>query len=91
MNNSTEAIEIKDAQAFEAAMNAVEFGSPLYFDLTRHFADEMRKAVSHGRTCTTERMVLLYPIFREINIEMDEINVYWEKERRKTSNGRTKN
>jgi hypothetical protein len=42
----------------------------------------MRKAVE-GRICTPERMARLYPIFREINVEMDGINDYWAKIRRK--------
>ena len=45
--------------------------SPLYTELWSLFSDEMRRAVKYGRICTPERMSVLYPIFREINIEQD--------------------
>ena len=65
-------IETKDAKTFAEVVQNVEWASPLCFQLQRHFADEMYKAIE-GRICTPERMALLYPIFREINIEQDEI------------------
>ena len=49
-----------------------EVGSEERFALARHYTEEMRRAVDHGRICTPERMIALYPIFREINIEQDE-------------------
>ena len=33
----------------------------------------MKKAVEYERICTPERMAALYPIFREINAEQEEI------------------
>lgn len=44
--------------------------------LTAHFTDEMNKAIE-GRITTPKRMAKLYPIFREINFEMEEI-IYWQ-------------
>lgn len=78
--NNTNQTEIPetDGKTFADAILNAEFGSPLYHQLARHFADEMYKAIK-GRICTPERMAVLYPIFREINIEMDEINAYWDK------------
>jgi hypothetical protein len=35
-------------------------------------------------------MAKLYPIFREINLEMDEINAYWDKEDAKEARRRAK-
>jgi hypothetical protein len=82
-NNKTETTEIKEGAVFGQAILNAEIGSPLYLQMARHFADEMFKAVNHGRICTPERMAGLYPIFREINVEMDEINLHWrEKENR---------
>jgi len=49
----------------------------------------MNKAVN-GRICTPERMVLLYPIFREINAEMDEINAETERDKRRLERRKTK-
>lgn len=71
--------EKPEAEVFAEMITTVEFGSELYLKLASHFSDEMRKAVNQGRICTPERMALLYPIFREINIEMDEIDKYWRK------------
>lgn len=44
-----------------------------HLELATYFTSEMHKAIE-GRICTNERMIALYPIFREINLEMDEIN-----------------
>lgn len=78
-NNTNEnEIPEKDGKVFAESILNAEFGSPLYHQLAKHFAVEMDKA-RNGRICTPERMALLYPIFREINIEMDEINAYWDK------------
>jgi hypothetical protein len=62
----------------EAISGNVDFISPLQHKLYLHFCEEMRKAVDHGRICTPERMAVLYPIFREINREMDEIDAHWK-------------
>lgn len=64
----------KDAKAFAVAITSAKHCDPLYLQLRQHFADEMNKAVK-GRICTPERMAKLYPIFREINLETDEIKL----------------
>lgn len=61
------------AEVFAKAVTTIKDRNPLYYALARHYSDEMFKAVNHGRICTPERMALLYPIFREINLETDEI------------------
>lgn len=71
--------EKPEAEVFAEMIKTVEFGSELYLKLSFHFSDEMRKAVNQGRICTPDRMARLYPIFREINIEMDEIDKHWRK------------
>ena len=74
--------EIKDAKVFAEAILNAEFGSQLFHKLCGHFADEMYSAIK-GRICTPERMAVLYPIFREINIEMDEIeDCLWKESAR---------
>lgn len=71
------------SRVFADAIKLVDIPSPLAMVLVRHFTDEMTKAANEGRICTPERMVKLYPIFREINIEMEEIkaeNAEFERE-----------
>lgn len=88
-NTNVEEIPETDGKIFADAILNTEFGNPLYMQLAKHFSDEMYKALK-GRICTPERMALLYPIFREINIEMDEINTYWETERIKEARRQAK-
>ena len=71
-----------DAETFAIAIQSADHGQ-LYRDLYKHFCDEMYKAVKDGRICTPERMAALYPVFREINVEQDEIKVYWDDFERK--------
>jgi hypothetical protein len=79
--------DLTDGKLFaEAILNAE---GELYTTLYKHFADEMNKAVK-GRICTPERMALLYPIFREINIEMNEIKTYWDREEMKEARRKAK-
>lgn len=59
---------------FADAVATVDRDSPLYKELYALFNREMEKAVKRGRICTPERMALLYPIFREINAEQDEMS-----------------
>ena len=72
--------DLTDGKLFADAILNAE--GELYTTLYKHFADEMQKA-SKGRICTPERMAVLYPIFREINIEQDEIKREWAIEERK--------
>ena len=65
-------IPATDSKTFADSITNADFFSPLYAQLVKHFSDEMHKAVK-GRICTPERMAKLYPIFREINAEMKEI------------------
>ena len=82
MIDTNQTIE-KEAEAFAAAITSLEAGSPLYSKLYLHFSEEMRKAVDHGCICTPERMAKLYPIFREINMEQEDSQKYWEDWERK--------
>ena len=88
-NTNENEIPETDGKVFAEAIINADFGSPLYFQLVKHFSAEMDKA-SNGRICTPERMAKLYPIFREINLEMDEINAYWDKEDAKEARRRAK-
>jgi hypothetical protein len=66
------------ATAFDTAKGDREMEMKLYY----LFNEEMRKAI-RGRICTRDRMAKLYPIFREINIETDEIEREWAEFERK--------
>ena len=74
--NDTEK-DLTDGKLFADAILKAE--GELYKTLLNHFVSEMDKA-RKGRICTPERMAALYPIFREINIEMNEINAYWDRQ-----------
>lgn len=85
--NETNAIQneipekgLTDGKLFaEAILNAK---GELYKTLYLHFSEEMNKALK-GRICTPERMAKLYPMFREINIETEEINAFADAEDRR--------
>ena len=62
-----------ETKKFAERLLKAEAGDKQHLALANHFAEEMRKAVE-GRICTPERMIALYPIFREINIEQEEIH-----------------
>ncbi len=79
-NGDVEEIPMRDLTGGETFGRAIKNAEGnLYHALIRHFTDEMNKAVK-GRIITPDRMEKLYPIFREINIEMDEINTAWHRE-----------
>ena len=67
---------MKDTANFGEMYEAAKGDFKLRMKLSQHFMDEMDKA-QEGRICTPERMAALYPIFREINDEQDEIEAYW--------------
>ncbi len=71
MNKNTTLAE--QTEAFVKAITELPTPSPLALKLFSHFCDEMNAAVEYGRICTPERMAKLYPIFREINMEMDDM------------------
>ncbi len=73
-----------DSEAFVLALNNAEFMSPLYIQLCRRFGHEMDKAIK-GRILTPGRMIALCPIFREINIETDELDAEYQKEEAKAA------
>lgn len=61
------------ANHWAASFESIEQGKEPELPFTaRNFSDEMYKAIK-GRICTPERMATLYPIFREINEETEEI------------------
>src|SRR4051812_46398158 len=68
---------IAEAEGKVFAEAILKAEGPLHHKLYRHFCEEMRRAVDHGRICSPERMTILYPIFREINLETDDINAFW--------------
>lgn len=43
----------------------------LYKQMWEHYSEIMHMAIREGRTATPERMIALYPIFREIADEVD--------------------
>lgn len=62
-----------EGEEFAFELNAqIARGEYLSGSLWQRFGKEMDRA-TRGRICTPERMNFLYPIFREINLEMDEI------------------
>lgn len=76
---SNKSILKNDVRIFSEAIRSFNLPSPLSDVLYKHYTDEMMKAVNHGRICTSERMAILYPIFREINIEQEEIRAEHEQ------------
>lgn len=73
---------VLDGEAFALALEKAESSLPLMSSLKELFSSEMEKAIFRGRILMPERMAKLYPIFREINIELSEIdaeNLYWKQ------------
>jgi hypothetical protein len=64
---------------FADALKALELGydAQLLRTVCDTFTREMERA-RLGRICTPERMAKLYPIFREINEEMERIEAEWD-------------
>lgn len=82
----TNEIIAKEVEAFTKAVLVMDdYATPLSLLLYEHFCQQMKQAVEHGRICTPERMVLLYPIFREINNESAENERYWREVEQKAA------
>ena len=81
MDNQQETAQkiAKESEVFVKSILDPNCSNALHHELYQHFSSELHKAVK-GRICTPERMALLYPIFREINIEQDEIERYHRQE-----------
>jgi hypothetical protein len=60
-----------ETAAVLSVLKEANLQSPLYKQMWLHYGETMHKAVSKGRMATPERMIALYPIFREIADEAD--------------------
>ena len=65
------------SEEFVETILSEEVASPRYTELWHHYGKLMRRAVREGRTATPERMAKLYPIFREICDELDEMDAFY--------------
>ena len=61
-----------EGEAFAQAMAKADRDGPLYHQLFNHFGEELEEALK-ARLCTRERMIVLYPILRQINLEDDQV------------------
>lgn len=87
--SNTPAAEPIEADLFgKLVLNRTDDAS--YWALAKLFNEELRRAVDHGRICTPERMAILYPILRDINIEQEEIQRIWDEDIRRDEERRAR-
>lgn len=63
------------AKQFQRALRNADDDAEM--QLKQYFTRVMRFAVDEGRILDPERMARLYPIFKEVCDEIEEIEAYW--------------